>query len=267
MARFASLWIGPMTRLERLSLNSFVKNGHEHHLYLYDMKNSIGIPKEVIVHDANEIIKEKDIFQDIHYNHYFQFADKFRLNLVKKYDYIWTDLDTICLSPDWKWNEMFLCKMELRSGQYDGEDIINNSLFYIKPNHPMLAEMVEIANEFDYKKSTDAFILSPHLFTSMFLKKQENYKYIEKYIQPFYVTYPIHYMDIWKIYHKEHLSLCESLSRRSFSIHLWRNTLFFSNEDGHEDSLLNTMPEKDSYLYNLYQKYLPFSSRQDWQNL
>jgi hypothetical protein len=75
MIQFASMWYGSMTRLERLSINSFVKNGHTYNLFLYDDINAKGLPKEVVLHDANTIIPEKEIFKDIFKNDYLQFLE------------------------------------------------------------------------------------------------------------------------------------------------------------------------------------------------
>ena len=56
-----SLWIGTeLSKLERLSIKSFLDNGHEYHLYLYDtVKN---IPEGAVVKDANEILDKSEIF-------------------------------------------------------------------------------------------------------------------------------------------------------------------------------------------------------------
>ena len=50
-----SLWIGTkLSNLEKLSIKSFIDNGHTYHLYTYaEVKN---IPEGVIVKDGNEIL-------------------------------------------------------------------------------------------------------------------------------------------------------------------------------------------------------------------
>lgn len=255
MAKFASLWVGDMTRLERLSINSFIKNGHEHHIYLYDMNNAKGLPKEAIIHNANEIIPESEIFKDITVGEYFQFADLFRIKLLSKNDYIWTDLDTVCLSKNWEWNTMFLCPFEPRENEFEGNLTLNNSLFYIKPNTVFMQQLVDAVDGFDYKKTKDPYRLSPFLFTELFIKNPTNYNQVKKHIQPWQVTFPIHYWDIWKIYQKENLEWCNAKCANSFAIHLWRNSL---------KEILDHIPEKGSWLYNTYQKYLPFKNTEEW---
>ena len=55
------LWIGTeLSNLERLSIKSFIDNGHTYHLYVYNkIKN---VPKRAIIMDANEIINKSEIF-------------------------------------------------------------------------------------------------------------------------------------------------------------------------------------------------------------
>ena len=49
------MWIGDsLSNVEKLSINSFLKNGHDYHLYIYD--DIKGIPDGVVVKDANTIL-------------------------------------------------------------------------------------------------------------------------------------------------------------------------------------------------------------------
>ena len=59
--RISGLWIGKsLSTLEKLSISSFIKNGHKYYLYVYDDVDNI--PDGTIIQDANEIIIENDIF-------------------------------------------------------------------------------------------------------------------------------------------------------------------------------------------------------------
>ncbi len=94
--KMQSLWIGPsLSNMERLSINSFLKNGHAYDLYTYG--RVLGIPDGVTVRDANEIIPELDVF----YNRggYSTFSDFFRWKLVLERGGWWVDTDAICLRP------------------------------------------------------------------------------------------------------------------------------------------------------------------------
>ena len=56
------LWIGPLTRLERLTLCSFVAKGHEFHLWRYE-RTPDPLPRGVVVRDANEILPHGKVFR------------------------------------------------------------------------------------------------------------------------------------------------------------------------------------------------------------
>ncbi len=95
------LWIGDkLSSLERLSLSSFIANGHDYHLYVYsDVKN---VPEGVQIKDGNEILPGADIFS---YNvgpgkgSYSAFSNFFRYKLLYDKGGWWCDTDMICLKP------------------------------------------------------------------------------------------------------------------------------------------------------------------------
>jgi len=92
-----SLWIGnELSKLEQLSIASFLYHGHQFHLYTYD--DLSGIPDGTQLKDANEIILEKNIFT-YHNGSYAGFADWFRWALLFKKGHFWVDTDVICLKP------------------------------------------------------------------------------------------------------------------------------------------------------------------------
>ena len=49
------LWVGPkLSAMERMSISSFLQNGHDYHLYVYEEVKEI--PPGTIVRDGNEIL-------------------------------------------------------------------------------------------------------------------------------------------------------------------------------------------------------------------
>ena len=92
-----SLWIGdPLSKIERLCIQSFLDNGHEFHLYVYD---DIGnIPDGVTVKDANEILPATFIFRN-DVGSFAGFSNWFRYEMLAKCGGMWTDMDMICLKP------------------------------------------------------------------------------------------------------------------------------------------------------------------------
>jgi len=100
------MWIGDsLSNVEKLSINSFLKNGHDYHLYVYD--DIKGIPEGVIVKDANTIIDSSKIFRykkmgkregsEVGNEGFAGFSDWFRYVLLRKEGGWWSDLDSICL--------------------------------------------------------------------------------------------------------------------------------------------------------------------------
>ena len=90
-----SLWIGgDLSTMERLSAQSFIKQGEEYHLYTYgDVGN---IPPGVVVCDANEILDESEIFTYKN-GSYSAFSNLFRFTLLEKCGGYWADTDLICV--------------------------------------------------------------------------------------------------------------------------------------------------------------------------
>ena len=92
-----SLWIGnELSIVEQLCIKSFLKNGHEFHLYTYgDIAN---VPKGTTVINGSEILPAEDVFV-YSTGTYSVFADWFRWELLYRKGNFWVDMDEICLKP------------------------------------------------------------------------------------------------------------------------------------------------------------------------
>jgi len=82
--------------MEKLSLNSFLKNGHEVHLYAYD--EVFGVPDGVLVKDGNTILPSTE-FDYRRFINNGTFADFFRYRLLFEKGGWWVDTDLVCLRP------------------------------------------------------------------------------------------------------------------------------------------------------------------------
>src|ERR1044072_9789319 len=95
------LWIGrPLSGLERLSMTSFLRHGHEYHLYCYDDVREV--PTGVLVKDANAILPAADIFtyqQGPGQGSLAAFSNVFRYRLLLERGGWWADTDAVCLRP------------------------------------------------------------------------------------------------------------------------------------------------------------------------
>ena len=134
-----SLWIGSaLTNLERLCINSFIKNGYEFHLYIYDYDNAMGIPLGTIVKDGNEIIDKKEIFcyRDPQHNGSFSaFSNWFRYKMLYELGGYWVDMDMVCLKP-FDFEEEYVFSSETCYGRDDLKDGVHTTSSLIKvPKH------------------------------------------------------------------------------------------------------------------------------------
>ncbi|MGZ4777930.1 MAG: glycosyltransferase [Thermoanaerobaculia bacterium] len=98
MQRIQSLWIGTeLSVMERLSITSFLANGHPYELYVYD--NVKGIPDGTVVKDANRILPAAAIFKYRSADSYAGFANHFRYKLLLEEGGWWADTDVVCVKP------------------------------------------------------------------------------------------------------------------------------------------------------------------------
>jgi hypothetical protein len=112
-------WHGaPLSRVERLSLASFVHHGHAVHLYAYE--DIAGVPSGVTMRDASEILPRKLIFRHRRTQSLAPFADWFRYRLLFERGGIWADTDMVCLKPfDYAQPRVF---------GWQDEELINNAV-------------------------------------------------------------------------------------------------------------------------------------------
>lgn len=98
-----SFWYGnKLSPLEQLCIRSFLHHGHPFHLYTYG--NVEGVPEATVLQDANEIIKESEIFfygpeAGVGQGSVAVFANLFRYKLLASKGNWWVDTDVICLKP------------------------------------------------------------------------------------------------------------------------------------------------------------------------
>ena len=96
------LWVGDkLGKLEQLTLSSFANKQHEPHLWVYN-KDCAGVPSNVVIRDASEIIPSDKVFSysgggDCRTGSYGGFSDIFRYYLLKKIGGWYCDMDVTCL--------------------------------------------------------------------------------------------------------------------------------------------------------------------------
>lgn len=155
MNSFSSLWVGgPLTKIQEVSLASFVFYGHDITLYVYD--DSIVVPKGVKKADAKDILPENMLFKVE--DSYASFSDIFRYSMIQKTGKIWVDADCICLSSEWQFQNNIILTRE------DGSDLIVGGVLQLPQGSDILNYLVEES----LKKSRDNLSwsdLGPFLLT------------------------------------------------------------------------------------------------------
>jgi len=101
LAPIQMLWIGPrFSTLERLSVTSFLANGHPVHLYAYAPIE--GVPPGTTLLDAREIYPESAIYtypEGWGQGSPAAFANQFRYRVLFDRGGAWSDTDMVCLRP------------------------------------------------------------------------------------------------------------------------------------------------------------------------
>lgn len=133
-------WHGaPLSRVERLSITSFLANGHEVDLYVYDEPE--GVPAGTILKDAAAILPRTSIFRHRRTGSLALFADWFRYRLLFERGGIWADADMVCLAPfDYPTPRIFA---------WQDDEVLNNAVLGLPAGDPLaswMARLCELPN-------------------------------------------------------------------------------------------------------------------------
>jgi len=210
------LWIGSeLSLMEQLSITSFLLNGHEYHLYIYDeMKN---IPAGTIVRDASEILPASRIFQYKHFATYAGFANFFRYKLLLERGGWWADTDTVCLKRfDFPQEHVFATE------RGDEHDLVNSGII----KAPVGSQVMAYAWEVCQSKNPEQLVwgeTGPRL-----MGEAVNRFSMENYVKPHIVFCPLGYWEWHKVLEPETGAL---LDESSYAIHLWNEKWRASGQD------------------------------------
>jgi len=179
------LWIGAeFSVMEQLSLASFIANGHEYHLYVYDdVKN---IPAGTVVKDAAGILPADSIFQYQQRPSYAGFANFFRYKLLLERGGWWADADVICLQP-FDFPEEFVFATEISKGL----EVLGSSVFKAPAGSDVMAHAWGVCQT----KSPERLVwgeTGPRLLDEAVRKFS-----LEKFAQPHHVFSPLGFWE-WR---------------------------------------------------------------------
>lgn len=226
------LWIGnQLNPLALTCIKSFIYNGHEFHLYVYE---TIEVPEGVVVKDANTIIPKNKVFKD-KYGSYCTFSDWFRYELLYRSGGWWTDMDVVCIKyfntyEDYVFaTELFdietcviaasVIKVPLKSKLmqdclaqiYKKKDLFSVNWFEIGAN--LLSEQIK-------KNVLEQYVVDPNVFTPIPLSTSQ-ILFQNAYIKLSTLTYAVHFynnklrtsgFDLYRHFHSH--SLYERLKKK-----------------------------------------------------
>lgn len=237
-----SLWIGnSLSKVEQLSLSSFIKNGHPVHLYSYH--SNLDVPLGVEIKNANDILPQSQIFT---YNtgsgkgSYSGFSNFFRYKLSSLKGGWWVDTDVVCLKPfDFPEDYVFASEETLVKGKSQ----ISSCIFKASRSSEIMTEAYNICSKKNVSKigwgETGPFLIEK-------LIKKHN---LLDNVQDTTVFNPISYSNL--NYFFDHRNVESSISN-SYSVHLWnemwRRKKIDKNKTFRNDSLIEYL--KKEYLHS-----------------
>jgi hypothetical protein len=250
--KFGTLWFGnEPTLLQYLSWSSYIYHGHELNIYLYDM--SIEVPDGAIKKDANEIVLEKDIFLTKFDNELFggghaQFADFFRLHMLKNTNLIWTDSDSVCLKDEWPDPEPYLFGFLIDTPHPAKEPVrIGNGILYIN-DEKILNELINNFVFVENGSRKDQIANGPELLTKIIEKNN-----LMMFVKEESVFNPIRYSHIDSFIDPIGFEYSKKLIRNSVAV-----SLFSSSWKRHQVEIpsMSSTPQENTLIGYLTKKYM-----------
>jgi len=191
--------------MEQLSIASFLQNGHEYHLYVYDaVKN---LPAGTLIKDANEILPASRIFQYKHQASYAGFANFFRYKLLLERGGWWVDTDVICLKPfDFKDEYVF-------SSETDQErEVTSSGIIKVPAGSDVMAYAWEVCEKKDPQQLKWGET-GPRLMTEAVGKFS-----LEQYKKPYWYFSPLEFREWRRVLEPDAEGL---LHEDTYAVHLW----------------------------------------------
>lgn len=227
------LWIGPeLSVMEQLSIASFLRNGHEYHLYVYgEVKN---IPMGTRVKEGDEILPVSMIFQYRREKSYSAFSNFFRYRLLLERGGWWVDTDTICLKP-FGFEEEYVFSSE----KLDSADFITSGVIGV----PVASEVMRYTWQTCQAKNPQELVwgeVGPRLMAEAVRRFS-----LERYAKPYQVFCPVGYRDWHQVLDPD---IVWQFDEAIHAIHLWNEMWRRNQQDKnhryHPDCLYEQLKRK-----------------------
>lgn len=211
------LWIGPeLSLMEQLSISSFLQNGHDYHLYVYDdVKN---VPAGTVVRNANEILPAARIFQYKDRPSYAGFSNFFRYKLLLERGGWWADSDTICLKT-FEFPDEYVFSSEIN---HRGVEVINSGIMKVPAGSSIMSFAWKICEAKDSSRLEWGEI-GPRLMARAVRKFS-----LKRYKKDSRVFCPVDYEE-WQTVLQP--GVCWAFDDRTFAIHLWNEMWRLAGQD------------------------------------
>lgn len=240
------LWYGStaLGQMERLSIESFLRHGHDYHLYSYD--NITNLPQGAVqkeardIHPTFEMIKNRDgkMLGAA-------FSDLFRYKLLHDKGHFWADLDVVCIRPFDFDDAVVLAAERHRPNVQLKYPIdaqanigINCNVMKFPERSPEMAYCYEEALHFDRSKLVFGEI-GPELTTRCALKFK-----LQPFIKPPETFNPVNYFDFRDLVNPRRKP---TFSQATYAIHLWSGA--WGNRTW-KQKLLNVLLQTPAQLKN-----------------
>jgi hypothetical protein len=252
-----SFWHGPISWLERLSIISFLRHGHQVEIYAYEPIEEL--PAGAVWRDAAAILPRDQLVFYKGKGTPGVFSDRFRLCLLQQGKGLYSDLDVYCVRPFADLPPYVMGMENARS--------VNNAVLRIPADAPLLGDLLgvfepkwqllvphlplgrrlevavrrllgdKVAPEHMQFGATGPFALTHHL-------KQRGLLHLT---QPAPVFYPIPYEAIPALM-QPGSDIADAIRPETLAVHIWRSQLTRRGRSG------MPLPTPESALWSLCQQ-------------
>lgn len=237
---FQSVWVGSeLSKLEQLCLKSFVDNGHEFHLYVYeDVKN---IPDGIIVKDGREILPESMIFYYSGHKSVSGFSNFFRYKVLYDKGGFWTDMDMFVLKPI-LFKDAFVFSSEEVLPLDRGNTHINAGIIKTPKNSPVAKHMFDVCMSKEKEKLVWGEI-GPRL-----VKSTVEMFYLQSFVKSYDTFCPIPGCRWDLLFSAPTRQFEKYMTENVCAVHMWNEMIRRSgvdkNSNFHPDSFFEKMKRK-----------------------
>jgi hypothetical protein len=206
------LWVGDkLSALERMCVESYLRHGHQFHLYTHGYVDNV--PEGVHLKNADAIVPSEKIGQ---FQNLANFSDYFRYRLLLENGGYWVDLDNFCLKP-YDFPEDYVFSSQRPNAQTLGSEI-NAGVIKVPARSEIMEFCVRQVELTDTTKSHWSQI-GPGLLMDAYHRF-----HLEKYMKNFMTFCPLDYFGAPANVIGEDTHGYE-FSFLTYSVHLWNEEM------------------------------------------